>query len=124
MARKLFKRKRSTPGTSTTRLTRTDDVVLTARYLIAGGVALVAGVMSYQALADLNARGGIAPQWRWLWPVIVDGPHLAGALAVVAAQRRRESTAWGWFLLLTSTAASVAANVAASDCRAVMRLFP
>jgi len=114
MARKLFKRKRSTAGTSTTRITRLDRGILATRFAISGTVAVAAAVMSYQALAALNARGHIADQWRWVWPVIVDGPHLAGALAVVAAHRRRESAAWGWFLLLAATAASVAANVAAA----------
>lgn len=114
MVRKLFKRKRSTPRTSTTRITRLDHAILGARFTLAAGIAVVAAVMSYQALADLSTRGHIAEQWEWVWPVIVDGPHLAGALAVVAAQRRREPAGWGWFLLLGATAASVCANVAAA----------
>lgn len=102
------------PGTGTPQLTRADDLVHATRYLISATVAIAAAVMSYQALAVLNGRGGIADQWRWVWPVIVDGPHLAGALAVIAAQRRNQGAVWSWFLLAASTAASVSANVAAS----------
>jgi hypothetical protein len=114
MARTNRTRSGTNPGTGTPQLTRADDAVHATRYLISATVAIAAAVMSYQALAVLNGRGGIADQWRWVWPVIVDGPHLAGALAVVAAQRRNQGAAWSWFLLAASTAASVAANVAAS----------
>lgn len=114
MARTNRTRSGTKPGTGTPQLTRADDLVHATRYLISATVAIAAAVMSYQALAVLNGRGGIADQWRWVWPVIVDGPHLAGALAVIAAQRRNQGAVWSWFLLAASTAASVSANVAAS----------
>jgi hypothetical protein len=100
-----------TPVTSATRLTRADDHILAVRYLLAAAIAVIAGVMGYQALAELNARGHIADQWRWLWPAIFVGPELSGALAVIAAQRRQQGAVWSWFLLVTATAVSVAANV-------------
>lgn len=100
-----------TPVTSATRLTRGDDLILAVRYLLAAIVVIVCGVMGYQALAELNARGHIADQWRWVWPVIFVGPEVSGALAVIAAQRRQQGAVWSWFLLVTATAVSVAANV-------------
>lgn len=39
-------------------------------------------ILSYSALRDIAARG-IVPEWRWLWPLVIDGAIIVFALVVV-----------------------------------------
>ncbi|WP_420734291.1 DUF2637 domain-containing protein [Brevibacterium luteolum] len=81
------------------------------RTAVAGTVFIAGGAfwLSFNALADLAARSGVAPGQAWVWPLIVDGIIVVATVSAVALADQR--AAWyPWALLAGGALVSVTAN--------------
>ena len=92
---------------------KTDKTLLILTALFVGGLALVAGAISFdhmRALATLHDQTG----WKSLaFPISVDGLEIVASLYLVAQRRAGRPTGWvPWVALFVGTAASLSANVA------------
>lgn len=83
--------------------------VLTA--VLVASIALLAFVLSFEALRDLAVRCGVPVATAWAFPVIVDGSIVAAMLAIFSGRsRRRKDTTWAWVSFLFFAAVSVVSN--------------
>lgn len=77
-------------------------------------VAVVAAAASYEHMRHLAAEAGEG--WRsWLLPVSVDGLVVAASMSMLVRRRTGEAAGLAWVSMVLGLAASLAANVIASD---------
>ncbi|MEV5693009.1 DUF2637 domain-containing protein [Micromonospora globbae] len=93
--------------------TRTDKLLLILTALFVGGLAIVAGAISFAHMRELALEHDQLG-WRSLaFPISVDGLETISSLYLVAQRRAGRPTGWiPWVALIVGTAASLAANVA------------
>src|SRR5262249_30650662 len=92
---------------------RTDSLLLVVTALFVGGLAIVAGAISYAHMQNLALRHD---QLGWkanAFPISVDGIEVVASLYILAQRRAGRPAGWlPWVALLVGTLASLAANVA------------
>jgi hypothetical protein len=80
--------------------------------LFVAGLALVAGVISFDHMRELAQRHGQLGWRAYAFPVSVDGLEVVASLYLVAQRRAGRPTGWvPWTSLIVGTVASLAANV-------------
>lgn len=93
--------------------TKTDKTLLVLTALFVGGLAVVAGAISFDHMREL---AGYHDQTGWksyAFPISVDGLEVVASLYLVAQRRAGRPTGWvPWVALVVGTAASLSANVA------------
>lgn len=81
--------------------------------LLAGVVALGAGVLSWDALRWGAGELGVDPALTWVFPIVLDGVILGATVGALAVRKERLRTrAYVWVLLGASLGASVLGNAA------------
>jgi hypothetical protein len=83
-----------------------------ASMTLVGILAVASFTLSFQGLIQAADWAGIAPQLRWLVPIVVDSTILVYAVAASVQRARGESTVVSWCAVGFFTAVSVAANAA------------
>ncbi|MFD0043609.1 DUF2637 domain-containing protein [Pseudarthrobacter scleromae] len=83
-----------------------------ASMALVGVLAVASFTLSFQGLIQAAEWAGIAPQLRWLVPIVVDSTILVYAVAASVQRARGESTLLSWCAVGFFTAVSVAANAA------------
>jgi hypothetical protein len=83
-----------------------------ASMALVGILAVASFTLSFQGLIQAAGWAGIAPQLRWLVPIVVDSTILVYAVAASVQRARGESTVMSWCAVGFFTAVSVAANAA------------
>jgi hypothetical protein len=93
--------------------TRIDKLLLILTAVFVGGLAIVAGAISFSHMREL-ALDHDQLGWKSLaFPISVDGVELVASLYLVAQRRAGRPTGWiPWVALIVGTAASLAANIA------------
>jgi hypothetical protein len=92
--------------------TRTDKLLLIATALFVGGLAIVAGAISFAHMRELATHHDQLAWKAYAFPISVDGLEVA-SLYLVAQRRAGRATGWiPWVALIVGTLASLAANVA------------
>jgi hypothetical protein len=93
--------------------TRFDKLLLILTAVFVGGLAVVAGAISFSHMREL-ALDHDQLGWKSLaFPISVDGLELVASLYLVAQRRAGRPTGWiPWVALIVGTAASLAANIA------------
>jgi hypothetical protein len=93
--------------------TRIDKLLLILTAVFVGGLAIVAGAISFSHMRELAL---VHDQLGWkslAFPISVDGVELVASLYLVAQRRAGRPTGWiPWIALIVGTAASLAANIA------------
>ncbi|HKT05280.1 MAG TPA: DUF2637 domain-containing protein [Rugosimonospora sp.] len=93
--------------------TRTDKLLPILTALFVGGLAVVAGAISYAHMQNLALHHD---QLGWkanAFPISVDGIEVVASLHILAQRRAGRPAGWlPWLALLVGTIASLAANVA------------
>ncbi len=93
--------------------TRTDKLLLIATALFVGGLAIVAGAISFAHMRELATHHDQLAWKAYAFPISVDGLEVVASLYLVAQRRAGRATGWiPWVALIVGTAASLAANVA------------
>jgi hypothetical protein len=93
--------------------TRTDRLLLVLTALSVGGLAVVAGAISFAHMRELALDHDQLGWKSYAFPVSVDGLEIVASLYLVAQRRAGRATGWiPWIALIVGTAASLAANVA------------
>jgi hypothetical protein len=107
---------------TTPRSGRTDALLLVLTGVFVGGLALVAGSISFAHMTALAAAHGQAGWKSGAFPVSVDGLELVASLYILARHRAgRPTGALPWAALLVGTGASLAANIAVGGADPVGR---
>lgn len=83
-----------------------------ASMTLVGVLAVASFTLSFQGLIQAADWAGIAPQLRWLVPIVVDSTILVYAVAAFVQGARGGSTLLSWCAVGFFTAVSVAANAA------------
>lgn len=92
---------------------RTDKLLLILTALFVGGLAIVAGAISFAHMRELALEHGQLGWKSLAFPISVDGLEIVASLYLVAQRRAGRPTGWiPWIALIVGTAASLAANVA------------
>jgi hypothetical protein len=87
--------------------------MLTMTALFVGGLAIVAGAVSFAHMQDLATHHDQLGWKSYAFPISVDGLEIVASLYLVAQRRAGRPTGWiPWVALIVGTAASLAANVA------------
>jgi hypothetical protein len=108
------------PATPSSR--RTDTLLLVLTGVFVGGLALVAGAISFAHMTALAAEHGQAGWKSGAFPVSVDGLELVASLYILARHRAgRRTGALPWAALLVGTGASLSANIAVGGADPVGR---
>jgi hypothetical protein len=93
--------------------TKTDKTLLILTALFVGGLAVVAGAISFDHMRDLATLHDQTGWKSYAFPISVDGLEIVASLYLVAQRRAGRPTGWvPWVALLVGTAASLSANVA------------
>jgi hypothetical protein len=93
--------------------TRTDKALLIVTALFVGGLAVVAGAISFAHMRELALDHDQLGWKSYAFPISVDGLEIVASLYLVAQRRAGRPTGWvPWVALIVGTAASLAANVA------------
>jgi hypothetical protein len=104
--------------------TRTDKLLPILTALFVGGLAIVAGAISYAHMQNLALHHD---QLGWkanAFPISVDGIEVVASLHILAQRRAGRPAGWlPWVALLVGTIASLAANVAVSGHDPVGRVL-
>ena len=90
-----------------------------------GGVcslAVVAFLLSYDALHQLAVASDVPRLLAWLWPLIVDGFIIVASLAVLHAVLEHRPSIYPWLLVLAFSGISVIFNVLHAPPTVVGRL--
>jgi Protein of unknown function (DUF2637) len=96
--------------------TRTDKLLLAMTALFVGGLAVVAGAVSFAHMRELAIHHDQVGWESYAFPVSVDGLEVVASLYLVAQRRAgRPASPVGWVALVVGTLASLAANVAAGS---------
>ncbi|WP_239160227.1 DUF2637 domain-containing protein [Virgisporangium ochraceum] len=92
---------------------RTDRMLLLATAGFVGGLAVVAGAISFAHMRELALDHGQLGWKSYAFPISVDGLEIVASLFLVAQRRAGRPTGWvPWAALIVGTAASLAANIA------------
>lgn len=78
---------------------------------LVGLLAVIAFVISYNALRHVALDYGIPEQLSYVWPLLVDFALIVFSLAVLRASLFNERTVWPWTLIILSTVTTVAFNL-------------
>ncbi|GIE99470.1 hypothetical protein Ari01nite_69350 [Paractinoplanes rishiriensis] len=93
--------------------TKTDKTLLILTALFVGGLAVVAGAISFDHMRELATHHDQTGWKSYAFPISVDGLEIVASLYLVAQRRAGRPTGWvPWVALIVGTAASLAANVA------------
>jgi hypothetical protein len=79
--------------------------------LLVVALAIGAFALSFEALRDLAAKHGVAPEKAWLWPSILDGSIIVFSLAALRSQIFGRRANYEMALVFGATAASCAFNI-------------
>lgn len=90
-------------------------IISIASTVLVFGLALVAFILSFDALQSLAAGSGVASQLAWMFPVAIDGFVVAAALAALRANLHGERAWYPNLLVGAFTLASAALNVTHSN---------
>jgi hypothetical protein len=91
----------------------TDKMLLILTALFVGGLAFVAGAVSFAHMRELAIHHDQLGWKSYAFPISVDGLEIVASLYLVAQRRAGRPTGWiPWVTLIIGTAASLAANVA------------
>jgi uncharacterized protein DUF2637 len=92
---------------------RTDKTLLILTALFVGGLAFVAGAISFDHMRELATHHDQTGWKSYAFPISVDGLEIVASLYLVAQHRAGRPTGWvPWVALFVGTAASLSANVA------------
>jgi hypothetical protein len=92
---------------------RTDKTLLILTALFVGGLAIVAGAISFDHMRELATRHDQLGWKSYAFPISVDGLEIVASLYLVAQRRAGRSTGRiPWTALLVGTVASLSANIA------------
>ena len=93
--------------------TRTDKTLLILTALFVGGLAIVAGAISFAHMRELATHHDQLGWKSYAFPISVDGLEIVASLYLVAQRRIGRPTGWiPWVTLIVGTVASLTANVA------------
>ena len=93
--------------------TKTDKTLLILTALFVGGLAVVAGAISFDHMRELATHHDQSGWKSLAFPISVDGLEIVASLYLVAQRRAERPTGWvPWVALFVGTAASLSANVA------------
>jgi hypothetical protein len=93
--------------------TRADKLLLILTALFVGGLAVVAGAISFAHMRELALDHDQLGWKSYAFPISVDGLEIVASLYLVAQRRAGRPTGpIPWIALIVGTAASLAANVA------------
>jgi hypothetical protein len=93
--------------------TRTDKTLLILTALFVGGLAIVAGAISFSHMRELATHHDQLGWKSYAFPISVDGLEIVASLYLVAQRRAGRHIGWiPWVALIVGTIASLAANVA------------
>jgi hypothetical protein len=92
---------------------KTDKTLLILTALFVGGLAFVAGAISFDHMRELATHHDQSGWKSLAFPISVDGLEIVVSLYLVAQRRAGRPTGWvPWVALFVGTAASLSANVA------------
>lgn len=83
--------------------------------LLVSMIALLAFILSFDAIMKLAIDNGTPEELAWMVPLIVDGSMIVFSVSVMRATLANEKTRIGWALIIAFTAVSVWFNVAHSN---------
>lgn len=83
--------------------------------LLVGAIAIIAFVLSFDAIMHLAIDNGVNVRLAWMVPLIVDGAMVVFSVSVMRATLAGEKTWQGWALIVAFTAVSVWFNIAHSN---------
>lgn len=83
--------------------------------LLVGAIALIAFILSFDAIMNLAIDNGVNPWLAWMVPLIVDGAMVVFSVSVMRSTLAGEKTWQGWLLIVAFTAVSVWFNIAHSN---------
>lgn len=82
---------------------------------LVGAIALIAFILSFDAIMHLAIDNGVNARLAWMVPLIVDGAMVVFSVSVMRATLAGEKTWQGWALIVAFTAVSVTFNIAHSN---------
>jgi hypothetical protein len=92
---------------------QTDKILMMLTATFVGGLALVAGAVSFAHMRELALDYDQVGWKSYAFPISVDGLEIVASLYLVAQRRAGRPTGWvPWVALIVGTAASLAANIA------------
>jgi len=92
---------------------QTDKLLLILTALFVGGLAVVAGAVSFAHMRELALRHDQLGWKSYAFPISVDGLEIVASLYLVAQRRAGRPIGWiPWIALIVGTLASLAANIA------------
>ena len=93
--------------------TRTDKILMVLTASFVGGLAIVAGAISFAHMRELATHHDQLGWKSYAFPISVDGLEIVASLYLVAQRRAGRHTGWiPWITLIVGTAASLTANIA------------
>jgi hypothetical protein len=100
-----------------------------ATWLLVGGIAALAFLVSFEAIAAYAVQVGAFPRGlRWAAPLLVDTFTVAATLVILARSRDGVRAGYAWSLVVVASTVSVALNIAHAPphlaARAVASLPP
>ena len=97
-----------------------DKLLLVLTALFTGGLAAVAGAVSFAHMQELATAHDQLGWKSYAFPVSVDGLEVVASFYLVAARRAGRPAGWtAWVALIVGTLASLAANVTACGADSV-----
>ncbi len=97
-----------------------DKLLLVLTALFTGGLAAVAGAVSFAHMQELATAHDQLGWKSYAFPVSVDGLEVVASFYLVAARRAGRPAGWtAWVALIVGTLASLAANVTAGGADSV-----
>lgn len=83
--------------------------------ILVGAIALIAFILSFDAIMHLAIGNGVNERLAWMVPLIVDGAMVVFSVSVMRSTLAGEKTWQGWALIVAFTAVSVWFNIAHSN---------
>lgn len=82
---------------------------------LVGAIAIIAFILSYEAIRELAIASGVSEGLSYLVPLIIDGAMVVFSVSVMRATLTGEDTRAGWALIVGFTAVSIWFNIAHSN---------
>lgn len=82
---------------------------------LVGAIALIAFILSFDAIMHLAISVGVSERLAWMVPLIVDGSMTVFSVSVMRSTLAGEKTWQGWMLIVAFTAVSVWFNIEHSN---------
>ena len=89
---------------------------------LVGLLAVIAFVLSYNALREVAFYYGVPGLLSYAWPLLVDFALIVFSLAVLRASLLRERTIWPWLLVGLFTLATIGFNLIHAQVDAISRI--